>query len=232
MVSTILKNTLGGSILLILVGLCSCTKYNYIDGGVANGIHDCSMWEYFESQSYDWDSTRIMIEHAGMKSVFDGSGEQEQITFFGVTDITIARWMLQHNADLDTKKEQGVPVEDSEYWNRVTDIPASTCEALLKKLVVTERFMLKDVPKGRRQKLSDGSKYTETGGMVVKSLTGEIFVWMEPTDFAEIQDAGQKRLWMARRLNTASNWIIASTDIQTNNGVVHSMGYDFNLINF
>lgn len=66
-------NTLKGIALLAFISLCSCTKYNYIDGGVASGVHDCSMWEYFEQQTVDWDSTRIMIEHAGMKSIFDGS---------------------------------------------------------------------------------------------------------------------------------------------------------------
>ena len=74
-------NTLKGIALLAFISLCSCTKYNYIDGGVASGVHDCSMWEYFEQQTVDWDSTRIMIEHAGMKSIFDGSGQYKDITF-------------------------------------------------------------------------------------------------------------------------------------------------------
>ena len=63
-----------GFILLITLWMCSCTKYNYVDGGVANGIHDCSMWEYFENHPTDWDSTMIMIEHAGLKPIFEGKG--------------------------------------------------------------------------------------------------------------------------------------------------------------
>ena len=42
-------------ILLTTLCMCSCTKYNYVDGGTANGIHNCSMWEYFESHLTDWD---------------------------------------------------------------------------------------------------------------------------------------------------------------------------------
>lgn len=46
--------------LLLCIGLAlgSCTKWNYHDGGVAYGVHDCSMWDYFKKQPRDWDSTR------------------------------------------------------------------------------------------------------------------------------------------------------------------------------
>ena len=49
-----------GIALIALLG--SCTKWNYHEGKLANGVHDCSMWEYLHTQSYDWDSTIIMIE--------------------------------------------------------------------------------------------------------------------------------------------------------------------------
>ena len=47
--------------LLLCIGLAlgSCTKWNYHDGGVAYGVHDCSMWDYFKKQPRDWDSTRV-----------------------------------------------------------------------------------------------------------------------------------------------------------------------------
>ncbi|WP_303179122.1 hypothetical protein [uncultured Butyricimonas sp.] len=231
MVSKI-TNTLIGIICLFLISLCSCTKYNYIDGGVAEGIHDCSMWEYFQRQTVDWDSTMIMIEHAGMKSIFDGSGPHEQITFFGITDIAIARYMLKHNYALDQNKLAGQAVDDEDYWNKVTDIPASTCESILKKMIVPQRLMLKDIPLGSRTKTSDGREYIEDKGTILPALSGQIFAWMDPEDYKEVEDAGAKRLFIARRLNTSSNWRVASTDIQTNTGVVQSMGYDFEIDNF
>ena len=76
-----LTNLFYGALVLIMINICSCTDYNYIDGGTANGIHNCTMWEYFENQTYDWDSTMIMIEHAGLKSLFDGSGTQTNHIF-------------------------------------------------------------------------------------------------------------------------------------------------------
>lgn len=231
MASTII-NTLKGAALLLLMNLCACTDYNYIDGGTANGIHDCTMWEYFESQTFDWDSTRIMIEQAGLKSYFDGSRQNEQITFFGVTDLVIARYMLKHNQQLDEQKSKGEPVDENDYWHRVKDIPASTCKSILEKMIVPQRFMLKDVPVGTRLKTGDGALYIEDGGKVYPALEGKLFVWMVAGDYEGVQDAGEKRLYIARQRNESDNWRIASTDIQTNTGVVHSMGYEFNIDTF
>ena len=89
-----IKHITKGAIVVMVLCFCSCTKYNYINGGTANGIHDCTMWEYFHTNSYDWDSTVVMIEHAGLKSLFDGTGEYKQITFFGLTSNSILRCLL------------------------------------------------------------------------------------------------------------------------------------------
>ena len=167
-----------------------------------------------------------------MKSYFDGSRQNEQITFFGITNLVIVRYMLGHNRQLDENKEKGLPVEESDYWHKVKDIPASTCKSILEKMIIPQRFMLKDVPAGTRLKTSDGSLYIEDRGTVHPALEGELFVWMEAGDYGGVQDAGEKGLYIARRLNTSGNWRIASTDIQTNTGVVHSMGYDFSIENF
>lgn len=226
-------NTLRGAILLLVICLCSCTKYNYIDGGIANGIHDCTMWEYFQKQSHDWDSTMIMIEHAGMKSYFDGSGEYKQITFLGVTDITIARYMLENNRILDEAKYFGEPVNEDDYWYKVTDIPVSTCQSLLRKLIIPQRILLKDIPKGTRLQDSDTYDYVESGGTTFTTIGGsELFVWMEQDRYADLAEKGAKMFMLARRLSTASNWRVASTDIQTNTGTVQALGYDFNIMNF
>ena len=117
-----------GMVVVMIVAFCSCTKYNYIDGGIANGVHDCTMWEYFHTDSYNWDSTIIMIEHAGLKPIFEGKGGYDQISFFGVTSLSIVHFILDHNQELDDLKDYyGEEVDESEYWHRVTDIPAETC---------------------------------------------------------------------------------------------------------
>lgn len=62
--------------ILLFIGVCfvaiSCTKENFIDTGLANGDHDCSMLEYMRGDHYNWDSTVVMIEHAGLTDLFEG----------------------------------------------------------------------------------------------------------------------------------------------------------------
>lgn len=227
-----LTNLLYGAVLLIAINLCSCTDYNYIDGGRANGIHDCTMWEYFHNQTTDWDSTIIMIEHAGLKSLFDGTGEHKQITFFGITDLCIVRYMFDHNRLLDNDKKEGIEVKESDYWHRVTDIPANICKTFLERLIIPERIMLQDIPEGSRLLDPDGKKYIETDGKVIQSLTERLFTWVYREDFGGVAKKGAGQLWIARRLSTAGNCRIASTDIQTTNGVVQALGYDFDMTNF
>ena len=45
--------------------LSSCDDDYFHDSGLADGKHDCTMWEYFQTDGENWDSTMILIEHAG-----------------------------------------------------------------------------------------------------------------------------------------------------------------------
>lgn len=209
-----IKN-IGKSIAIVMaVVFASCTKYGYIDGGMANGIHDCTMWEYFQTDSYNWDSTIIMIEHAGLKSLFDGTGEHKQITFFGLTSPSIRRYLLENGYD------------------RVTDIPEGKCKDILQKLVVPRRLILKNIPFGNRVNRG-GAEFTEYDGMTCPALRGELFLWTFRQTYEGVQQAGAVVLNLAsRNVQGARNEVIASSDIQTTTGVVHSLNYDFKFRNF
>ena len=212
-----IKHITKGAIVVMVLCLCSCTKYNYINGGTANGIHDCTMWEYFHTNSYDWDSTVVMIEHAGLKSLFDGTGEYKQITFFGLTSNSILRYMLENN------------------YERVTDIPVGKCQDIIQKLVAPKRIMLNDVPRGNRIQSGGGieSAFVEYDGLVFDSIRGSLFLWTQRMAYNDIEDTGEIALYIASRNQDGTrNERVASTDIQTTNGVVHSLNYDFRFRNF
>ncbi len=216
---------LSGSLLVlfIVLGGSSCTKYNYIDGGVANGVHDCTMWDYFHTDSYDWDSTIIMIEHAGLKSLFDGTGEHKEITFFGLTNHSIRGYMLDHNKDL---KE-----DDPTYLHRVTDISQAKCKDVLEKLVVPKRVMSKDVARGNRVLLNNA--YLETGGMELSCVRGVLFLWTIQGAWEGVENVGAVTLNIAsHNVDMAKNQVVASTNIQTTTGVVQALNYDFDFNNF
>ena len=68
--------------LVLWVVFTGCDNDFYHDSGLADGKHDCTMWEYLQTDHYNWDSVIVMIEHAGLKDVFDGTNpEFQQITF-------------------------------------------------------------------------------------------------------------------------------------------------------
>ena len=212
-----IKHITKGAIVVMVLCLCSCTKYNYINGGTANGIHDCTMWEYFHTNSYDWDSTVVMIEHAGLKSLFDGTGEYKQITFFGLTSNSILRYMLENN------------------YERVTDIPVGKCQDIIQKLVAPKRIMLNDVPRGNRIQSGGGieSAFVEYDGLVFDCIRGSLFLWTQRMAYNDIEDTGEIALYIASRNQDGTrNERVASTDIQTTNGVVHSLNYDFRFRNY
>jgi len=191
-------------LLLLLAALSACTKWNYIDGGLSYGVHDCSMWDYLKKQPADWDSTRIMIEHAGLKDLFEGKGEYGQITFLGVTNRTIEIYLLQHGL------------------KRVTDLSPEFCRELLSKLIIPQRLMLGDVPRGERI----ASSGQEVNGLRTETLGGGIFLWTHQQPYMEIEEAGEVALYF-RIDGSSENLRVYSTDIQTENGVVQALGYDF-----
>lgn len=212
-----------GAILLFVVVLCSCTKYNYIDGGLADGNHDCSMWDYFHLQPEDWDSTLLMIEHAGMKEWFDGS-RKEQITFLGITNLAIMRFILDHNY---------AATSESEKWQGVKGIPADSCAAILKRLIIPQRLTVEDVPRGKREKKSgpDGIYWELTGGATYTTLKGKVSCWSYQMDYSIIPEGGEVTLFIAREGTRYEGDRIVWTDIRTTTGVVQALSYNFNFKN-
>lgn len=204
-------------VVVTFVVMSACTNYQYIDTGLANGKHDCTVWEYLHTQPDDWDSTIIMIEHAGMKEYFDGSRQNEQITFFGITNLSILAYMLDYKEAHPTKP-----------WKTVRDIPAETCRHILKRLIVPQRLVVEDVPRGRLEPIRGG--YTEVGGNVCTALEGEIFTYTYREDYNHIPEKGEIGFYIYfHNFGNSNENRIVSTDIQMNNGVVHALSYSFNL---
>lgn len=219
--------------LLVVVAvlcLCSCTKYNYIDTGLAIGDHNCSMWEYLGSDKYNWDSTRIMIEHAGLRDVFEGNSEYGQITFFGITNKSIMLYMFYHNDELDELKKKGEQVDADRYWNRVKDIPSEVCRKMLMQLIIPRRLLMADIPSGNLVTETTGvASDKEIGGKVFQTLGGgELFLYTFRESYKGIAEKGENRIYMvSHSMEKRTSHPVASCNIKTLNGVVHSLEDDF-----
>ncbi|PXX95386.1 hypothetical protein DF185_21960 [Marinifilum breve] len=195
--------------LLTLVGIMcfSCQKQDFIDTGKANGVTGVSILEYMKTDSYNWDTTRLVIERAGLTELFDGNDpDHEQIVFLGPTNLSILRWML----DMD--------------YMKVSDIPVEECKSMILKHVIDGRFLKDDIPKG--------VKYPKEGGEDFDTLgDNKLWLYTFTLPYGGIPDAGPTFLYVGS-YNLVDGTInvvvdIASHDIQCTNGVVHSLHYNY-----
>lgn len=191
-------------IVLLFIGT-SCTKNEFVKTGVSNGRFDGSMLEYMKAHSYDWDSTVLMIERAGLESLFDG---KEKITFFGPTNFSILRYMLENDIE------------------RVQDMDADFCRSTLLRHVMSGKMMRSDFKHGVAATGSDlkgegGDTYTMMGG-------NEIWAYTFKEEYNKVAGMGPLLLHVTS-LDGHMKIEIASGDIEPDNGVVHSLAYNFTL---
>lgn len=198
--------------ILILLGLlfavCSCDDY-FHDSGLADGKHDCTMWEYLNTQPQDWDSTVLLIERAGLVDLFDGKDhEHPEITFFGVTDLSIEQFLLKT-----------VDEEDEPLYARVEDIPVDLCREMLLSHVVPGKIM--------KEEFDYEIKGTLTGGTMVTTLSGvELRVYRTRSEYGGVPDIGAEGLSI-HAMVSGQMASVASANIETWSGVVHSLSYTY-----
>lgn len=197
--------------ILLVVSFFACdTKEGYIDTGVSNGIHNYSMYEYFKTDSYNWDTTRLVIERAGLIDLFDGGdSEYEQITFFGPTNYSILRWMLQQ----------------SPRYEKVEDIPVEICREYILKHVVKNKYLKADIAFRNPSYLINDPE--QDGGTKLTCVQGnKVIAYTERDAYQGIENAGAIVLNLYS-IDKSTKVPMASPDIQTTNGVVHALNYNY-----
>lgn len=202
--NTILRLLLIVSVLGI--GVNACTTSDFIKTGLSNGKHDMTMYEYFETDSYNWDSTLLMIRTAGLEDLFRGT---DSITFFGPTNHSIRRYMLENDI------------------KRVEDMGADFCRETLLRHVMKGKVMREEFPRGVDN--TEGAELVGEGGQVYTMLGGnQIWGYTFQEPYMDTAETGPIVLHVTS-IDGKMEIPIASTDIEPNNGVVHSLGYDFTL---
>ncbi len=197
-------------IIVLMLVIMSCTKDNFIDTGISKGRFNGNVLEYMEAHPYDWDSTRLLIKHAGedMVRLFEGNDPQhKEIPFFGLTNHSIRRYLL-HNG-----------------LSRVTDLDPEWCHSVLMQHVVDGKLYRKDIPTGE-----EGDFGTlGSGGMMVKSLAGKecwVYVKIEPVDGRYVEFA-PRHIFI--NFMSTENIAIMSGDIEPNNALIHALDYNFTI---
>ena len=195
----------------VALTIVSCTTdYNMNNTGLANGKFDGTMYDYFHSDSYNWDSLIIMIDRAGLQDLFNGEVEgYEEITFWGPTNNSIRRWMLEGGT--------GVP-------KRLKDLSPEECRKYVMAHVVKGKTMLNDIPRGT---INMGSV---SGGMTMygEDNKNEMWVYTEQLPYNGVIDVGAVIIKI-RSMRTLVAIDIASCNIEPTTGVVHSLHPNYTL---
>lgn len=196
-----MKNIYCFLVSLLLLG--GCEKYDIIDTGLANGDHDCSMWEYFHTDHYDWDSLIVAIERAGVKDVFDGTNpEYKEITLFGITGWSVKRF-IRHTPG----------------YTCIADVPVETLRNMILSHVVRGKIMKSEVDFEVKNQLE--------GGTEVESLTGHrLRIYRTESDFMQMTGEGAEGMGI-HGLDSGHIAEVGSADIQVTNGVMHALAYTY-----
>lgn len=180
------------------------------------------MYEYFQANHYDWDSLVLMIDRAGLKDVFTGERAGfEKITFFGPTNHTIRLWMYKSERRWDPELMQTVVVKKAYY--RVDEIPVEDCRRLVMEHVVKGVYMRDDIPEGT---LAESG--TREGGTTLTGVEGNSF-WIFSFRGMYQGIAGQGAVSLKLISEIGQEIKVASSNLESDNGVVHSLHYDYPL---
>ena len=183
---------------------------------------------YFSTDPYNWEETQKLIKKAGLESYFTSTATGSKgITFLGVTDLSIIRYV----AEQQVKENEAAESEGREAKRiELDDITQEDARNMLVNCIIPQRIMLKDVPRGRLT-TTDGNT-TRTGGMTVTTLGGEkLWLYTFQEDFNNVPNSGPVSLYVVSE-KTQKRVKIASSDIQTQTGIVHSLPYSFTLGEF
>ena len=151
----------------------------------------------------------MMIEHAGLKDVFDGTNpEFKQITFFAPTNLSINQFLFK------TTDETGDMV-----YSSVKDVPVELCRKMLLAHVLDRRMMKEDFDYEVKGTLTGGTMVTTIGDV-------ELRVYRTRTPYNGIPDIGPESLFF-HAVISGHIAMVASADIEMTNGVVHSLSYTY-----
>lgn len=201
------------ALVCFVVAMGACTEDNFIKTGLHNGRFDGSLLEYLKApgHSYDWDSTARLVEQAGpgMVRLFEGKDpEHPEITFLGPTNHSIRRYMLFAG------------------YERIADMDPGECEMLLLNCIIDGKIYRDDVPRG---KYDEEEGVPGDGGDWYVTLGGNsIWLYTHQETLQGIPEVGAVSLNVYSQ-NAFREFSIASSNIEPDHCVVHSLTYQFTL---
>ncbi|MDY4042778.1 MAG: hypothetical protein SOY65_03105 [Marinifilaceae bacterium] len=196
--------------LCLLAGVfAACeTKQDVWDTGICSPYHDCSIMEYLRSDTYNWELTVELIEHAGLTDLFEGQVDSlPEITFLGFPSYSVLRYLYDN------------------HYASVEAIPVETSRELVLMHVIKGKYLQEDIA------YRDDNYYIydeeQTGGTDLYTLTGNwLRFYVDQYDYMYVPDGGEEVL-SVYSFTAETPVPMASPNIQPLNGVVHALNYNY-----
>ena len=198
-----------GLVLLCMVA-CEPRQDVFGEGMLASPYHDCSIMQYLRNDPYNWDLTVEMIERGGLTDLFEGEVDSlPEITFLGFTKFSVMRYIWDAGQD------------------SVAQLGVTECRDMV----------LRHVIKGKHLKSSIAyqSDFTlvvdenqKVGTDLVTLKGNRLRFYQIAEDYFNVPQGGA---WHMLIWSFTANVKVptGSCDIQPLNGVVHSLGGNYNL---
>lgn len=209
------------ALMAILLGFSACKKNYYLDSGLANPYFKGSVLDYMQSKPFYFDTVATVVQLSGMDSIFIS----DTMTFFAPTDRSVMRLILATNQSL---YRQGF-----DTIRTLSDVPATIWRKYLSRYMFHGENQLKDYPQIDYDLLSNypGQGYLSWDGTPMN--IGVIY-----NDENSVKYVGYRQLSIAYIPDISApteNWVlayVASSNILTNNGVVHVLSDEHEYFGF
>lgn len=210
--STGQKCLLAGVLLVLAVYCGACKKDYYQDSGLQIGKYEGSSLAYLQSKPYFFDTLVTVIKLAGLERVLQDSA----VTFFAPTDYSVKKAMNIVHAQRYSQFKDSLKLEQ---------VPPEVWRRFLSRYIFRDKYMLKDIP---RLAFEQKELYP---GMNLESWQGYIMcLGVNFSDYNGTRDVGPRTLVLGDMGDLGNPRFlfgtVASSDMRTNNGVVHVMNAD------
>ncbi|TJZ59737.1 hypothetical protein FAZ15_12605 [Sphingobacterium olei] len=219
----IIRNLFFTCLMGLILGSCQ-DKY-FIDSGVHESHYDGTVVDYIKMRKDVFDSLYKVIQLCELESVLNQKG----VTFFAPGDQSIRKAVFALNEALYLTGRDSIYTLDQ--------VDPAVWREYLSMYIYNDTYLLKDIPQVDTLNLNiyPGQGFESYGGtnMNLGVNYNDVISEIREDEFQIVKYAGYRQLFISYIRNTGNvgsfgsmvNAPVATSDIQTSNGVIHALEY-------